>query len=195
MIRTPYTRHKPGSSGHQPAILPTTIHRSQVQINHIYHWRKEQTTTFIRHRPASTTATTVRISSAMSYTARKGHNYFTYKLSRPRSARKQQQTASNKSLTRTHAFIPYTNMLSNDITANEHIEKIKKHQPICHKHQFPNSLPALEPLPWTSPLLPISTNSITNWTTNPMTKSTRPNFARQTDRQRNANGQGMRCGE
>ena len=38
-------------------------------------------------------------------------------------------------------------MFSNDITANKHIEKIKKHQPICHKHQFPNSLPALEPLP------------------------------------------------
>jgi hypothetical protein len=64
-------------------------------------------------------------------------------------------------------------MFSNDITTNEQIEKIKKHQPICHKHQFLNSLPALEPLPWTSPLLPISTNSITNWTTNPMTKSTR----------------------
>ena len=143
-------------------------------MNHIYHWRKVQTTTFIRHRSPSTTATTIRISSAVSHTsAHKEHNYFTYKLSRPRSGRKQQQTASNKSLTRTHAFIPYTNMFSNDITANEHIEKIKKHQPICHKHQFPNSLPALEPLPWTSPLLPISTNSITNWTTNPMTKSTR----------------------
>ena len=80
-------------------------------------------------------------------TARKGHNYFTYKLSRPKSGRKQQQTASNKSMTRTHAFIAYTNMFSNDITTNEQIEKIKKHQPICHKHQFLNSLPALEPLP------------------------------------------------
>ena len=153
-------------------------------MNHIYHWRKVQTTTFIRHRSPSTTATTVRINSTMSHTAREDTT------TSPTNWADQEADENNNRLLQTNPWhepilsFPTPNVFSNDIiTANEHIEKIKKHQPICHKHQFPNSLPALEPLPWTSPLLPISTNSITNWTTNPMTKSTQSNCC-VTDKQR-----------